>query len=183
MMPSLELRLRTLAKAMTDVILPALPAQNALAREQAQLLVAQLGMIAKHWRRAAEFDAIALREIVALAERLVPLAAGGPRTQAAAGELAALLAGRAQSARALDEDRAAVAAAIDALIAASAVDGDDPFRCASGDAIVAYSALQAWRDRVWFAGFGMDPERARLPEIDDMLAQARPSRGSEPAGR
>ena len=147
MMPSIELRLQTMAKAMTDVILPALGPENALAREQAQLMIAQLGMIAKHWRRAAEYDALELRTISALAERLQTVAAGGAETRAAAAALAGL------------------------LRRASAVDGDEAFKQASSEAILQYSVLQAWRDRVWFAGCGMDPERARLPEIDDMLAK------------
>ena len=172
MMPSIELRLQTMVKAMADVILPALAPENALAREQAQLLMAQLGMIAKHWRKAAEYDALGRREIAALAERLRALAAGGAETRTAADALAALLRRReARPAGAVDEDRAAIANAIDTLIRASGIDGDEAFRRASSKAILEYSALQAWRDRVWFAGCGMDPERARLPEIDDMLAK------------
>jgi hypothetical protein len=128
MMPSIELRLQTMAKAMAEVILPAIAPENALAREQAQLMIAQLGMVANHWRRAAEYDALGLREIAALAERLCAVATGG-------------------------------------------IDGDEAFEQASSEAILEYSALEAWRGRVWFAGCGMDPERARLPEIDDMLAK------------
>jgi hypothetical protein len=172
MMPSIELRLQTMAKAMTDVILPALGPENALAREQAQLMIAQLGMIARHWRRAAEYNALELRTISALAERLQTVAAGGAETRAAAAALAGLLRRReARPVAVVDEDRATIANAIDALIRASAVDGDEAFKQASSEAILQYSVLQAWRDRVWFAGCGMDPERARLPEIDDMLAK------------
>jgi hypothetical protein len=173
MMPSIELRLQTMAKAMTDVILPALAAENALAREQAQLLIAQLGMIAKHWRRAAEHEALELREVTALAERLSAVAAGGAETRAAADALAALLRRREERPpAAVDEDRATVASAIDVLIRASGIDGDEAFRRSSSEAILDHSALQARRDRIWFAGCGMDPERAGLPEIDEMLAEA-----------
>jgi hypothetical protein len=172
MMPSIDLRLQSMAKALADVILPAIAPENALAREQAQLLTAQLGMIAKHWRRAADYDALGLREIAALAERLSAVATGGPETRAAAHRLAAVLRKRkGRRAGAVDEERAAIASAIDGLIRASGVDGDEPFKQASSGAILEYSALEAWRGRVWFAGCGMDPERARLPEIDDMLAK------------
>jgi hypothetical protein len=172
MMPSIELRLQTMAKAMADVILPAIAPENPLAREQAQLMIAQLGMIAKHWRRAAEYDSLALREMFELAERLCAVAAGGAETRAAADALAALLRRReAGLVGAVDEERAAIASAIDTLIRASGIDGDEAFRRASSEAVLEYSALQAWRDRVWFAGCGMDPDRARLPEIDEMLAK------------
>jgi hypothetical protein len=60
-------------------------------------------------------------------------------------------------------------------VRASAVDGDEAFRRASSEAILEHSARQARRDRVWFAGFEMDPERASLPGIDEMLAEARRS--------
>jgi hypothetical protein len=170
-MPSIELRLQTMAKAMAEVILPALALDNALAREQAQLMIGQLGMIAQHWRRAAEYDALGLRAIAALAGRLCAAAAGGAETRAAADSLAALLRGRdARPTGAVDKERAAIAGAIDTLITASAVDGDQAFRRASFEAILEYTALQSWRDRVWFAGCGMDPERERLPQIDEMLA-------------
>jgi hypothetical protein len=173
MMPSIDLRLQTMSKAMADVILPAIAPENALAREQAQLLMAQLGMIAQHWRKAAEYDALGLREIAVLAERLCVVATGGAETRTAADALAALLRERkGLPGGAVDEERAAIARAIDALIRASGADGDEAFKLASSEAIVEYSALEAWRGRVWFAGCGMDPERARLPEIDEMLAKA-----------
>jgi hypothetical protein len=172
MMPSIELRLQTMAKAMTEVILPAIAPEDALAREQAQLMIAQLGMVATHWRRAAEYDALALREIAALAERLCAVATGGAETRAAAQALEALLReGKGSPAGTVDERRATIASAIDALIGASGIDGDEAFEQASSEAILEYSALEAWRGRVWFAGCGMDPERARLPEIDEMLAK------------
>jgi hypothetical protein len=173
MMPSIDLRLQTMAKAMADVILPAIAPENLLAREQAQLLIAHLGMISKHRRDAAKYEALELREIAALAERLCAVATAGAETRAAADALATLLRERkGYSAGGVDEDRTTIATAIDVSIRASGVDGDEVFKEASSRAILEYSALEAWRGRVWFAGCGMDPERARLPEIDDMLAKA-----------
>jgi len=183
MMPSIELRLQTMVKAMADVILPAIAPENALAREQAQLMTAQLRMIAKQWPRAAEYDALELRDIAALAERLCARVTGGAETRGAAEALAALLRRReAEPTSAVREGRAAIANAIDALIRASVVDGDEAFRRMSSDAILEYSGLQAWRGRAWFAGCGMDPERALFPEIDDVLAQAATPRANRPAG-
>jgi hypothetical protein len=172
MMPSIELRLQTMAKAMAEVILPAIPPEHALAREQAQLMIAQLGMVARHWRTAAEYDALGLREIATLAQRLCAVATGGPETRAAAEALEALLRERKKRpAGAVEEERAAIASAIDALVRASGIDGDETFDQASSEAILEYSALEAWRGRIWFSGCGLDPERARLPEIDNILAK------------
>ena len=46
------------------------------------------------------------------------------------------------------------------------------FASPSAKAILDYAAVQAWRDRVWFAAAGMDPERADLPSVEAMLAEA-----------
>jgi hypothetical protein len=35
-----------------------------------------------------------------------------------------------------------------------------------------HGALQAWRERVWFAGTGLDPDARALPSIDAMLRGA-----------
>src|SRR5262249_8898019 len=149
MMPSIELRLQTMAKAMAQVILPAIGLENALAREQAQLMIAQLRMVARHWRRAAEYDALGLREIASLAEPLCAVATGGAETRAAAEALETLLRERKQRpAGAVDEERTAIASAIDALVRASGIDGDEAFDQASSKAILEYSALEAWCGRI-----------------------------------
>ena len=174
MIPSIELRLKTMAKAMAEVILPAIEPGNGLAREQAQLMIAQLDVIGKHWQKAATLDALELREIVGLGQRLAAAAEGGGQTMAAAGALAGLLRQRESAPFAsVTEERSAIAAAIDRLVHASGIDGSDAFKKSSSDLILDYSAEQAWRDRVWFADCGMDPERADLPSIDAMLAQAK----------
>lgn len=174
MIPSIDLRLKTMVKAMAEVILPAIEPGNGLAREQAQLMIAQLAMIGKHWQKAAILDALELREIAGLAQRLAAVAEGGARTTAAAGELAGLLRQRESTPFAsVTEERAAIAAAIDRLVHASGIDGSDAFKKSSSDLILDYAAQQAYRDRVWFADCGMDPERASLPSIDAMLAAAK----------
>jgi hypothetical protein len=164
MMPSIELRLQTMVKAMADVILPAIAPENALAREQAQLMTAQLRMIAKQWPRAAEYDALELRDIAALAERLCARVTGGAETRGAAESLAALLRRReAEPTSAAREGRAAIANAIDALIRASVVDGDEAFRRMSSDAILEYSGLQALARPSLVRGLRHGPGAGAIP--------------------
>ena len=88
MMPSIELRLKTMAKAVQEVILPAIAAGNDLAREQAQLLIAHLALISQHWRHAHTYDALTLDAIKELAERLVVAAQGGEQTANASAAVA-----------------------------------------------------------------------------------------------
>jgi hypothetical protein len=172
MMPSIELRLQTMAKAMNEIILPAIAPTNGLAREQVQLMIAQIAMIGQHWQKAHAYDALALREIAALGRVLATSAAGGTKTEAAAAILQKTLQECDTTSASPAELRAVIADAIDKLVIASGLDGSDAFRQSSFDTILEHGALQAWRDRVWFAGCGMDPERADLPSIDEMLAKA-----------
>ena len=176
MTPSIELRLQTMVKAMAEIILPAIGPGNDLAREQGQLMIAQLGLIAKQWDKALAYDTICLREMIGLARTLCDEAAGGPQTTAAASALSALLQRHAPgdelptTHERIDEVRAALAEAIDKLVRATEVDSSAAFHDASAKAILDHGELQSWRDRVWFAEAGMDPERAQLPGIDVMLA-------------
>ena len=52
MNPDIDLRLQSMLKALTDVIVPALPAQERMAREQAGLLIGHLQIISEQWRHA-----------------------------------------------------------------------------------------------------------------------------------
>lgn len=171
MMPSIELRLKTMIKAVQEVILPAIAPGNDLAREQAQLLIAHLSLISQHWRHAHTYDALALDAIRELAERLVAAAEGGEQTTSASAALARCLKLCMDADTAAAVQRATIAAAIDELVSASGEDGNQRFHETLFKAILDHGALQAWRDRVWFAGSGMDPESATLVSIEQMLAR------------
>jgi hypothetical protein len=165
MLPSIDLRIQNLIKALSQVVIPAIDPENALAREQAQLTIAHLHLIAAQWQKAPVFEAQSLSALRALAERLVAVSAGGAETLRAAAGL------RAQLDRPYDE----LGRAVDRLIVAAAADGDAGFRAALDEAVLDYGAKQAFRERVWFAGSALDPDVAELPSIDAML------RGESPA--
>ena len=179
MTPSIEIRLQTMVKAMAEIILPAIGPGNDLAREQGQLMIAQLGLIAKQWDKALAYDSICLRELIGLAHTLCKEATGGPQTTAAASALSELLQRHAPgdvlptTQAKINEVRTTLAAGIDKLVRATEIDSSAAFHEASAKAILDHGALQSWRDRVWFAAAGMDPERASLPSVDVMLAQAK----------
>ena len=178
MTPSIELRIQTMIKAMAEIILPAIGPGNDLDREQGQLMIAQLGLIARQWDKALAYDSLCLREMVCLARTLCEQAAGGSQTTAAAAALSATLQSQAPGGElpttlaTIKEVRAALAAGGDQLVQATEVDSSEAFHAASAKIILDYATLQVWRDRVWFAEAGMDPERAELPTIEQMLAQA-----------
>jgi hypothetical protein len=155
MMPSIELRLATMRRALAEVILPAIAADNALAREQAQLVMAHLELLAQQLPTAARLDERVLRGTEALAQALVASAAGGARTQAAAATLGAALASNVDEPHAAR--RARLAAAIDTLVGAAEEDGDAAFRAQAFDAIVAHAGECGVYERAWFAPNGLDP--------------------------
>ncbi len=168
MMPSIELRLATMRRALAEVILPAIAADNALAREQAQLVMAHLELLAQQLPTASRLDERVLRGTEALAQALVASAAGGARTRAAAAALGAALASNADEPHAAR--RARLAAAIDALVGAGEEDGDAAFRARAFDAIVAHANECGVYERAWFASNGLDPERASLPSLATLFA-------------
>ena len=146
MMPSIELRLKTMAKAVQEVILPAIAPGNDLAREQAQLLIAHVALISQHWRHAHTYDALARDAIKQLAERLVVAADGGEQTASARAAVARCLKICIDDEGDAAVQRAAIAAAIDHLVNASGQDGNQRFSDTLCKAIVEHGALQAWRD-------------------------------------
>lgn len=161
MLPSIELRIQNLIKALSQVVLPAIDPENGLAREQAGLVIAHLQLIAQQWDKAPAFEAGSLTALEALGQRLADLANGGLVTAHAAADLRSALGG----------DFAAIANAVDRLIVAVGEDGALAFRAQLDELVLAYGAHQAWRERVWFAGSGLDPDRAELPSIAEMLGR------------
>ncbi|MGE0484391.1 MAG: hypothetical protein AB7Q81_09655 [Gammaproteobacteria bacterium] len=170
MMPSIELRLATMQRALREVILPAIDRDNPLAREQAQLLVAHLDLIGLQWRDAQACEAAAARAMTTLAARLLAEVTGGAQTDAALTALADVLARCETAGMVPTATRATLAAAIDTLVGAVYADGDAAARTGMADAILAHAAREARRDRAWFAANGMDPERASLPDLATLRA-------------
>lgn len=174
MLPSIDIRIQNLVKALQQVILPAVDPSNKLAVEQAQLAIAHLHVIAQQWDQAHQFEIGSLRAMRQLADSLIAASAGGVQTTACAKQVEAVV-GRIDPAALLTANSIAVVigalgSAIDALIFAISADGSETCRDASRDAILEYSLRQARRERVWFAGTGLDPDRAALPSFS-MIAQ------------
>jgi hypothetical protein len=157
MQPSIALRLENVLKALREVVLPAIDPADALAREQAQLALGHLALIAEQWPRAREFDQQSLAGLGALAELLAASAAGGARTEQAAAALRTELGRPAAVAK--------LGAAVDRLIEAAFADGSADFRALLDEAVLEHAARQAWRERVWFQGTGLDVDRGELPPI------------------
>jgi hypothetical protein len=174
MTPDIPMRLGTIARALQQVVIPALPADQVLAIEQATLCLGHLGIIGQQLDHVADYEAVCLVDMTDLAEQLVGASAGGSRTQAATEALREVIA-RADaspgSAATPKDRRNALAAAIDQLIRAGGVDGEPAFLAASRRLVLEHGTRQSYRDRAWFRASGLDPDRASLPSIPELLGQ------------
>lgn len=166
MLPSIDVRFKNMMKAVEQVIMPALPADEKLAQEQARLMIGHLAMLRDQWKDAVRFEAGSYRGMRALAEALSPHVEE---------EMAARLR------NALDETADTDEADIDALNAAictigTAVDavileggGARSLSAEAWNVILDYGEKDALRNRVWFQATGIDPDRDSLPPLAEVI--------------
>ena len=137
MIPSIDDRLASVIRAMTDLILPSLPPEAGLAIEQAQLSIGQLQIIRAQIDAAPAYEQEELDDARGLGAALLDGGAGGHATEAAlAGLRAALVTDMGPDPTAVRAARVAIHAAIDALIKAMGVDGEAAYRSAAGQRIL-----------------------------------------------
>lgn len=160
MNPSIELRIRTMQRALTEVVLPAIDPANALAQEQARLLLGHLHALAQQYRDAPRLEVVDAAHLARLARTLRASAAGGPHTRAARDALAALIDA---------DDGADLGMAVEALLVASGVDGDADFRAETTRLTLDHAREAARRGRAWFLPMGFDGDPAGLPDRADIL--------------
>ena len=157
MNPDIDLRLAPLTKALTEVVLPALPASERLARDQVMLVIGHLGMITQQWKLALSFELESYAALCTLAQNLVPLLDDG--------KLVAELGTAIDAASDIDRTNydnvqdasRALAALVDRAIS------DDyrsrPLDPRIRDAVLEHADRQGRRERIWFAGNGLDPDQ------------------------
>ena len=167
MTPSIDIRLASMIRSMTDVITPSIDPSNSLAREQASLMVGHLHLFALQWRKVFPFAEVCLADLDRCARGLRP--SGGSATVAAADALAAAL-----ELTGVDPEHhyQSATSALEELVRAVEVDGDDETRLRVELDVLGFSQRQAERDRAWFAMSGFDVDADKLPSIDDIIAKA-----------
>lgn len=166
MLPNIDVRIANLIKAMEQVVLPALPKSERLARDQAMLVVGHLRMITGQWKHAVRFEQVTLDALIGLADNLAGIVAPPFSTQLADAAVTARKADRG-SVDALEAAYSALGTVIDNVI----LGGPDHVALPQEaiDALFEYGSRQAHVERTWFKAIGFDPDRATLPEIADVL--------------
>ncbi|MFW2828720.1 hypothetical protein [Sphingomonas sp. ID0503] len=168
MTPDPAIRLQSVLNTFSQVIVPAIDPNNALAVEQCGVMAAQLAMLIEHMPMIGAYHRTCLNDLAQIVDGL-PEAAGGPQTMAAAETLAA---DRAQARDATD-DRAAfhqLGLSLERLMRAAAADGDPAYRRQVDGAVLAFSERQSLRSRSWFNSAGFDHCEAEVPPIAELLA-------------
>jgi len=159
MVPSHALRFQSMLRAMVEVVIPALPSDQRLALDQAQIIAGNLRILIDQAGRTSDYDRVDLAESAALGRKLADLldVASAIDTATPDGE------------RALADRVAATKQVTDALLR-TALDHDDAaIRGAAGRLVLDQAEKQLIRERVWLrgAGFELDPEA--LPALDAVL--------------
>lgn len=153
MTPTTDERLASVIRALTEVILPHLPAEASLAQEQAQLAIGHLQILRLQFDSVHGFEAEELADAKALAAELASAIDGGKDTTAAAAALE----------NAINEDSADVRASLSALnrvverlVQAVSVDGSDRARARLTEIILRHERARVEKDRRWFLPYGFD---------------------------
>ncbi|HMP55102.1 MAG TPA: hypothetical protein PKD92_00825 [Novosphingobium sp.] len=151
MIPSIDDRLASVVRALSEVILPHLPADASLAQEQVQLCIGHLQILRAQIDAAPAFEREELADAAALAAALDKEIAGceGERTA-----LAAAVAGADGS----DPrgQRQAIHRAIEGLVGAVSAAGEAGDQAALSRPIIDHEQARARKGRAWGAPFGFD---------------------------
>jgi len=143
MIPSTELRLKTMMRALTESILPALDPKDSLAQEQAGLLMGHINALLQQQGQEHKVEQREQAAITELAEYLLTVVAGGANTTAASQALvAALKGGRFEE----------ISKATERLLGAD--DARKEFKDAAWKPVLDYSRDAAARGQHWFKPMG-----------------------------
>jgi len=166
MIPEFDLRLDSMLRAMTTVVLPAIDPGNNLAREQASLVTAHIAMMMQQWDKLDAYARLCLDDLGRVVESLE--VRGGSLTRGAAADLEAL---NSSESPPNNQSYRKTMAALENLVRAVEVDGDPGFRRQLHRDVLLFGNRQAERDRAWFAMSGFDVNAKDRPTIEELLSR------------
>jgi hypothetical protein len=152
MIPSVNDRLASVVRALTDVILPSLPPEAGLAQEQIQLVIGHIQILQAQLDGAPAFEAEEADDARALGRALLDVGAGDAKTLDGLSALKVALAANVD----VRSARIAIHAAIDGVVRKAAIDGTAEFRASLGKIIVDHQTPRTMKDRNWFVPMGFD---------------------------
>jgi hypothetical protein len=178
MVPDIALRLQSMTRAMTEVVIPGIDPSQTLALEQAHLVVAYLALLSDQHDKTFQYEMAELRDARSLLEQLLACSKSSLRTNAtlSSGKRWFSNSGPVASLSIPSQERLAdlvreVKGAADALVQAAYEESNADIRAAVTSAVMNHAERQIARERVWArkAGFEVEPEK--LPGFDQVLAE------------
>lgn len=154
MTPTVDERLASMVRSLTEVVLPHLPPEASLAHEQVHLAIGHLQILRAQIDAAPGFERGEWEDAVAMAQALGEGMDGGPATHEAAAALAEAV--RAADGSDCRGQTAAIHRAIDRLVVAVSLDGSPDAREQLPAIILHHEAARVAKDRRWFLPFGFD---------------------------
>lgn len=157
MIPTVDERLASVVRALTDVVIPSLPPEAGLALEQIQLSIGHVQIIRAQLDAMPAYEQEELADVLLIGRALQGLE-GGAETRAANAELGNAIAGGAEVKGPAESRKArnAIHDAITRLVRAISADGTNASRNALSRIIIEKEKARATKDRHWFAPFGFD---------------------------
>nr|WP_314434160.1 hypothetical protein [uncultured Brevundimonas sp.] len=163
--PSIDTRLRSVAKAIEQVIIPALPTDQRLAIEQAEIAIGHLKVLETQWRHIPQVARLELRYLAELADALLAATEGPADDDLVRARDAARLVDHADF-EALSSATRALGMAVERFIDV----GEGLLTNGSARAaILDHARLQARLERSWFAASGIS-NTTDVPALADLLA-------------
>jgi len=154
MTPTVDERLASIVRALSEVILPHLPPEASLAQEQVHLCIGHLQILRAQFDAVPAYELEELDDALSVARDLADVVSGGEKTTAALAAMNA--AADAADGSDVRGQRAAVLEAVDALVKAVSADGSGEARSALPGVILRHETPRTLKDRQWFAPFGFD---------------------------
>lgn len=175
------IQIKSMIRALNDVVLPAVDPTNQPAQEQVQLTIAMLTLMAQQLPLQFRFDCEELARWLTVSHELRDRVHRGTDTQAPLAALAKhadAAAGTLERARATPEDVyqcvRELRAAIGELVTLAYHDGDADERKTIAAIVLDASHQQLLRDRALLLMQGWEPEPEAIPPIADLLDQRHP---------
>ncbi|WP_295214498.1 hypothetical protein [uncultured Brevundimonas sp.] len=163
--PSIETRLKSIAKALEQVVVPALPSDQRLAIEQAEIAIGHLRVLEAQWRYVLPAARLELAYLMELANDLLTSDDGGVQNELAAA-LNAAQSVDPQDFEALRTETLALGAVVERLIEGGDAGVSSPV---ARTAILNHAARQSRLERSWFAAAGISNAEG-VPAIRELLA-------------
>lgn len=172
-----DLQIKTILKAMNDVVLPAVDPDNKLAQEQVRLCMGLLGLIAKQLPLQFRFDCDELSRLTAFSSELQRIVGdGGSQTRAALANLekvtaasTALLERAEVAPMQIEQAVRDLREVTGSLISTVFRDSDEATQDRVQKATLAMSREQLLRERAWVITQGWEPDPKVVPPIEELL--------------